>query len=90
MTPKSIVVVRRRFFVGKTVWIFGACLLLLCIGVMIQLRMTWSRERMREITSDAHDAAVVVETGAKIMKPDKNPFEPLLQLFQEFSETTPQ
>lgn len=90
MTPQSIVVVKRRFLVGKTVWVFGACILLLGIGAMIQFRMTWSREHMRDISSDAHDAAVAVETGVKVMKPDKNPFEPLLQLFQEFSETTPQ
>ncbi|MFA6017770.1 MAG: hypothetical protein WCT28_03940 [Patescibacteria group bacterium] len=90
MTPQSIVVVKRRFFVGKTTWIFATCVLLLCIGVVIQLRMTWSREHIWGITSDAHDAVAAVETGAKVMKPDKNPFEPLLQLFQEFSETTPQ
>ena len=90
MSEQSVVLKKRRLFVGRIAWMFGGFMVLAVIGVMIQLRMTWSREQMRGITSDAEDAITIAKTGVVSVKLDSNPFEPILRLFRDMNETTSQ
>lgn len=55
MEAPRIVLPKRRFLAGKTVWILGAIVIVILIGTMIQMKMTWTRERTRGVTSDAVD-----------------------------------
>lgn len=82
MTAGNVVIRRRRFLVGKTAWLIVAFGVIIFIGIVIQFQMTWSREHVRGITSDAVDAIDVAKTGAAAVVPDSNPFQPLLDLFQ--------
>lgn len=76
-----VVIQKRRFFAGKMLWLFGGCVTLVVIGTVIQMRMTWSREQMRGITSEANDAIAAAKVGAERVTPDSNPFAPLLEVF---------
>lgn len=94
MIAGNVVIRRRRFLVGKTAWLIVAFGVIIFIGIVIQFQMTWSRERVRGVTSDAVDAIDVAKTGAAAVVPDFNPFQPLFDLFQtspspDPSPTTP-
>jgi hypothetical protein len=83
MTAGNVVIRRRRFLVGKTTWLIVAFGVIILIGMVIQFRMTWSREHVRGITSDAVDAIDAAKTGAAAAVPSSNPLQPLFDLFQE-------
>lgn len=81
MSAQNVVIQKRRFFAGKMLWLFGGCMMLVAIGTVIQMRMTWSREHMRDITSEANDALAAAKVGAERVIPEQNPFAPLLEIF---------
>lgn len=89
MTAGNVVIRRRRFLVGKTAWLIVAFGVIILIGIVIQFHMTWSRERVRGVTSDAADAIDVAKTGASAVIPDSNPFQPLFDLFQTLPSSDP-
>lgn len=89
MPTANVVIRRRRFLVGKTAWLIVAFGVIIFIGIVIQFQMTWSRERVRGITSDAFDAIDVAKTGAAAVVPDSNPFQPLFDLFQALPSPDP-
>jgi hypothetical protein len=82
MSAQAVVIPKRRFFAGKMLWLFGGCVAVIVIGTVIQMRMTWSREQMRGITSEANDAIAAAKVGASQIRPSENPFAPLLEMFQ--------
>jgi hypothetical protein len=86
MSGQNVVIQKRRFLAGKILWLFGGCVVLVVIGTVIQMRMTWSREQMRGITSDASDAIAAVRNGAVQVTPEENPFAPLLEVFTQENE----
>lgn len=62
--------------------------MLLVIGVVLQMRMTWSRERLRDVSDDAKDAWRAAGTGIASIKPSSNPFQPLLDLLTSSDENS--
>lgn len=89
MTTGNVVIRRRRFLVGKTAWLIVAFGVIIFIGIVIQFHMTWSREHVRGITSDAVDVMNVAKTGVAAVVPSSNPLQPLFDLFQTSSEVDP-
>ena len=81
MSTQNVVIQKRRFFAGKMLWVFGGGVALIVIGTIIQMRMTWSREQMRGIMSEANDAIAAARVGAERVTPETNPFAPLIQAF---------
>ena len=53
------------------------------------MKMTWGRERLRGITSDAVDFMNVAKTGLVSVIPPKSEFEPFIQLFNEATQGQP-
>lgn len=88
MTEQSIVVRKRRFFEKKVVWILGGAAIIVMIGLVVQLNMTWSRERLRGVSDDAQDAWHAAESGASSIVPSSNPFQPILDLFTASDAST--
>ncbi len=65
MEAQRIIVPKRRFFAGKRALLLAGVLLCVAIGAAIQMRMTWSRERLRGVTSDAADVIDAAKTQAQ-------------------------
>lgn len=63
---------------------------LVMIGTVIQLRMTWSREQLRDIASEAGDAIAAARDGAALVVPDKNSLAPLLEALTQENESISQ
>lgn len=80
MPEHRVVIQKRRLFAGKALWLLCGCTALVVVGTVIQMRMTWSREQMRGITSEASDAITAARVGAEHVVPDTNPFAPLLDI----------
>lgn len=81
-----VVLQKRRFFAGKMLWVFCGGMALIVLGTVIQMRMTWSREQMRSVASEAHDAVAAAKFGAERVTPETNPFAPLLELLTPANE----
>lgn len=86
MSEQRIVVQKQRFL-AKRVWLVlcVSVIIVLC-GALVQMRMTWSRERVRGITSDAQDVAAATRSGIGQLKPESNPFASIIEIFRDFSE----
>lgn len=67
MEARRIVVPKRRFFAGKRALLLAGVVLCVVIGVAMQMRMTWSRERLRGVTSDAADVLHAARMQAEII-----------------------
>lgn len=85
-TPR-IVLPRRRFLAGKTVWILGAIAIAVVIGTAIQMKMTWTRERTRGVTSDAVDLLRTLKTEISSVLPPASAFAPITDAFTSDSST---
>lgn len=90
MSTQSVVIKKRRFFAGKMLWLFGGCVTLVVIGTVIQMRMTWSREHMRSVASEARDAVAAAGDGAARVAPEENPFALLLEVLTRENESISQ
>ncbi len=75
-TPR-IVIPKRRFLAGKKAWTIVAIAAVLLLGAVIQIRMTWTRERTRGITADAVDFLHAVQTGVSSVIPPASAFPPI-------------
>ncbi len=89
MDAPRIVVPKRQFLAGKTVWIIGAIVIIVLVGTFIQMRMTWTRERTRGVTSDATDLFRSVKTEIESVLPSASTLEPITDAFTSQSEPTP-
>ena len=90
MSAQNVVIQKRRFFAGKMLWLFGGCVTLVIIGTVIQLRMTWSREQLRGIASEAGDVVTAARDGAALVMPEENPFASLLEVLTQENESISQ
>lgn len=88
MDASRIVVPKRRFLAGKTAWIVVAVAIVVLIGTIIQMRMTWTRERTRGITSDAVDLINTVKTEFGSALPPASAFAPITDAFTSDSSTS--
>lgn len=55
MSAPNVVMKKRRFFVGNVAALMILCTIVIVLGTIIQIRMTWSREHMRGMTAEAED-----------------------------------
>ena len=85
-TPR-IVLPKRRLLAGKTVWILGVIAIVVIIGTAIQMRMTWTRERTRGVTSDAVDLLRTLKTEIGSVLPPASAFAPITDAFTSDSST---
>jgi len=83
MDAPRIILPKRRFLVGRRVWVLSIIIIIVLIGTGIQLRMTWNRERLRGITSDAADLLNAAKTDVGSVIPSKSEFAPFIDLFHE-------
>ncbi len=60
--------------------------MLVVVGTVIQMRMTWSREHMRSITSEASDIMAAAKEGAEYVTPEEHPFAPFLEVLNAVNE----
>lgn len=88
MDASRIVIPKRRFLAGKTAWIVGAVVLVVLVGTIIQMRMTWTRERTRGVTSDAVDLLHTVKTEIESVLPPASAFAPITDAFTSDSSTS--
>ena len=87
MDAPRIVIPKRRFFAGKTVWIVGVIAIVVLVGTAIQMKMTWTRERTRGITSDAVDLLSTLKTEIGSVLPPASAFAPITDAFTSDSST---
>ncbi|MEK7632391.1 MAG: hypothetical protein AAB473_01210 [Patescibacteria group bacterium] len=86
-TPR-IVIPKRRFLVGKTAWIVAVIAGVVLVGTVIQMRMTWTRERTRGVTSDAVDLLNTVKTELGTVLPPASVLAPITDAFTSDSSTS--
>ncbi len=89
MDAPRIVIPKRRFLAGKTAWIVAAIATVVLIGTIIQMKMTWTRERTRGVTSDAVDLLTTVKTELGTVLPPASAFAPITDAFTSQPESTP-
>lgn len=89
MDAPRIVLAKRRFLAGKTVWIVAVIAGVVLIGTVIQMRMTWTRERTRGVTSDAVDFLHTVKTELGTVLPPASALAPITDAFTSRPEPTP-
>ncbi len=80
-TPRIVIPKRRRFLAGKTVWIVGVIVVVVIIGTAIQMKMTWTRERTRGVTSDAVDLLRAIKTEIGSVLPPASTIAPITDAF---------
>ncbi len=85
---ENVVIKKRRFLVGKTPWLLGAFGVIILAVTTIQINMTWKRERLRGIGSDASDVLTLIKINAGLAVPETNPFQPLIDLYDKEMATT--
>jgi len=83
MDASRIILPKRRFLAGRRVWVLSIIIIIVLIGTGIQLRMTWNRERLRGITSDAADLFNAAKTDVGSVIPSKSEFAPFIDLFNQ-------
>lgn len=89
MDASRIVIPKRRFLAGKTAWIVMAVAGVVLIGTVIQMRMTWTRERTRGVTSDAVDLLRTVKTELGTVLPPASALAPITDAFTSSDSSTP-
>lgn len=72
---------------GKTAWILAGVCGAVLVGMMIQVRMTWSRESLRGVTSDASEAIQYARDGIVSIIPPKGPLISILDSIRAFRST---
>lgn len=55
MNDARVLVPKRPKIAKRTAWILGGVAVVLLLGLGIQVKMTWDRERLRGISDDTHD-----------------------------------
>lgn len=55
MDGDRVLVPKRPKIAKRTAWILGVIAIILLLGLLIQVKMTWDRERLRGISDDTHD-----------------------------------
>lgn len=88
MDAPRIVLPKRRFLSGKTVWILGFIAVVVIIGTAIQMKMTWTRERTRGVTSDAVDLLRTLKTEIGSVLPPASAFAPMTDAFTSQPDST--
>jgi hypothetical protein len=86
MDGTRVIIPKRRWLMGKTVWIFGVFLVAIVIGTGVQMKMTWSRERLRGISSDTSDVVTAAKEGFSALAPKENIIEPIGDLLHSSVE----
>ncbi len=79
----NVVIKKRRFLVGKTPWLLGAFGVIILVTMIIQFDMTWNREHVRGVGSDASDVLKLIKINAGLAVPETNPFQPLIDLYDK-------
>ena len=88
MTTPTVLITKRKFLVGKTAWLIGLFSVIILLGFLIQVKMTWERERLRSVTSEANDAVNVAKTGFSAVLPKSSVFQSLFDFFQSSEPTS--
>lgn len=83
MTAPRIILPKRQFLAGRRIWVLSVIIIIVFIGTGIQMRMTWNRERLRGITSDATDLLNAAKTDVGTVLPSKSELAPYIDLFNE-------
>lgn len=87
MGNEHIFVPKQQVFSRKIFAIFGLCAVVLIVAMLVQMRMTWQRERLRSIRSDMHDAVNVVTNELQGFSPRETVIAPMSELLQSATET---
>lgn len=80
----NIVIVKKKIIDKKMAIIFGALGVAVAIGMVIQFRMTFNRERFRSLDADAVDASHAIGNAVEAVKPA---FGPVGALFGSIKES---
>ena len=83
MDVPRIILQKRKFLSGRRAWVLGVLIVIVLIGTSIQMKMTWNRERLRGITSDAADFLNAAKAGAGTVLPSKSELAPYIDLFND-------
>lgn len=83
MDAPRVILQKRQFLAGRRIWVMSIIIIIVIIGTGIQMRMTWNRERLRGITSDAADLLNAAKTDVGTVLPSKSEFAPFIDLFNE-------
>lgn len=81
MDAPRILLQKRTFLTKKRLWVFAVIFLVVIVGTGIQMHMTWNRERLRGITTDAVDFMHTTTTEFSSVLPPRSTFDPLFDLF---------
>ncbi|MEK9155296.1 MAG: hypothetical protein AAB839_01470 [Patescibacteria group bacterium] len=86
MEGERVMLTKRKLFAGKTAWVLGAFAVAVLIGTIVQMKMTWNRERMRGISSEANDVIGAAKAGFDTLAPKENVIDPIGEILSPLPE----